>query len=438
MSTGRSKARFAALVVVAAAVLAVVLLQADGSSRGTGTGRADAERWLASRLAPGFPDSQRVKCVRTWRKAHQRARFRCGWRAVRRLTPNHPRTCRGRHVVAYAHGWRKRRRSWRCTTRVAALAPRFGFNDNSIRAGEITPVADAALTERLGAGIHRLALDWRVVEPEPGSYHWGEYDRIYRTMLARGIRPLFILVFTPGWARDDGVNCSGDCRYPPARRSYGRWRQFAARTAKRYPRAAGIEIWNEQNLVRFWQPQPNPSRYVELLRTAYGAIKAVNPHMRVVSGGLSNLQVTNATGLAGRDYLAAMYEAGARGHMDAIGVHPYPDPKNDSLVMQTIGEFRAVRDAAGDHDTPLWATETGVSTTGALRATPQEQADRLVEIYRSLMASPDVRVVLVHTLLDPGGDPRQSERGFGIVRRDGSPKPAFCALASATGARGAC
>ena len=54
------------------------------------------------------------------------------------------------------------------------------------------------------------------------------------------------------------------------------------------------------------------------------------------------------------------------------------------------------------------------------------------------MASPDVRVVLVHTLLDPGGDPRQSERGFGIVRRDGSPKPAFCALASATGARGAC
>jgi hypothetical protein len=437
MALGRAKARGAVLALVGATVIAVVVLQTDGDGRGTGIGRGDAERWLAARLTHGFPDEQDVNCVRTRRKAHQRVRYRCSWKAVHRLSPNRPRTCRGKHVIAYSHGWKKRRRSWRCVTRFEALAPRFGFNDNAIRAGQISPTADAALTERLGAGIHRLAVDWRVVEPERDHYELREYDRIYHAMLARGIRPLFILVFAPGWARDN-TGCSGDCRYPPARRLYGEWGEFAALIARRYPRAVGIEIWNEPNLIQFWQPRPDPVRYAELLRVAHRAIKDANPRMRVISGGLSNLQVTNRTGLAGRDFLAAMYEAGARGHMDAVGFHPYPDPTSDGLVMRTLTDFRAVRDAAGDEDTPFWATETGVSTTGGLRSTPQDQADRLAKIYTLLSAQQDVGAVLIHTLLEVGGGVSGSERGFGIARGDGSPKPAFCALARATGARGAC
>jgi hypothetical protein len=66
------------------------------------------------------------------------------------------------------------------------------------------------------------------------------------------------------------------------------WQAFVRNVAQRYPLAAGIEVWNEENASTHWGGCPaDPVRYTELLQRAYDAVKAVDPNMKVVTGGLA-------------------------------------------------------------------------------------------------------------------------------------------------------
>ena len=308
------------------------------------------------------------------------------------------------------------------------LPPRFGFNDNSVRAGEAKPEQSAALTRRVGGRISRLTLDWRQAEPRPGRYELREYDRIYRALRRRGVRPLWIPMFAPRWAWEPGVRCAGDCRYPPAEEADGAWRRLLATLARRYPRSAGIEVWNEPNLGLFWDPRPDPRRYSELLRSAHRAVKRVAPEMPVVSGGLANVETDDAGNLSIGDFAQAMYQGGAARHTDALGLHVSPSRVN-GLDEDAIEALQEARDEAGDGAKPIWVTEVGASTKGPpgpALYNEAGQAEALVESFRRLSEEVDVTVVLVHTLVErrvPG-----VAGGFGVVRRDFSPKPAYCAL----------
>lgn len=95
-----------------------------------------------------------------------------------------------------------------------------------------------------------------------------------------------------------------------------------------------------------------------------------------------------------------------------------------------MGAARRVLKTHGNADKPLWVTEAGFTTSGAGRVDEGEQARRLLTTYRTLRAAPDVDAVIFHTLVDPGGAPDDPEAGFGILRRDLTPKPAYCALAA--------
>ena len=94
------------------------------------------------------------------------------------------------------------------------------------------------------------------------------------------------------------------------------------------------------------------------------------------------------------------------------------------------------------HDaTPLWITEVGLSTTGQGQprpASPTEQARGLVSIYKRLRAMSDVKAIVFHTLIEPRGAPTDPEVGFGVVRRDLHPKPAYCALTRELGPKTVC
>jgi hypothetical protein len=91
-----------------------------------------------------------------------------------------------------------------------------------------------------------------------------------------------------------------------------------------------------------------------------------------------------------------------------------------------------VKERHGDAATPLWVTETGISTTGfdeRFRRTEADQATGIVDLYRRLKPEPDVNAILINSLVDQLADP--GENGFGLVRADLSRKPAYCALAMA-------
>jgi polysaccharide biosynthesis protein PslG len=320
----------------------------------------------------------------------------------------------------------------RCVLRVQAVDPELGFNDNAIRAGQVSAEEDAVLTERVGAGIHRVAFDWRYVEPDPDRYFWGDYDRIYAAMLERGIRPLFVLIYAPDWARELVLLCGSDCRAPPARERLRDWREIAGLVAARYPRLAGIEIWNEPNETTFWEPAPDVARYAELLVEAYGAVKAANPAMPVVTGGFANRRTSGNGDVSLREFLEGVYANGGGGRFDALGFHPYPGSLAFQGFDQTFDEVRAIASRHGDESKPLWVTETGFTTRSVAerpRVSEQEQAAGIVDLYRRLKAQRDVRAIVFHTLLDPAVNLSGADDGFGLLRPDSSPKPAYCALA---------
>jgi polysaccharide biosynthesis protein PslG len=319
----------------------------------------------------------------------------------------------------------------RCRTRVKAVDPELGFNDNAVRAGRLSAKADARLTEGVGAGIHRLTFDWRYAEPRKDDYHFEIYDDIYQAMIARGIRPLFVVMYAPSWAWDLFVGCRGDCRYPPSRNRYAEWAEILGIIARRYPHAAGIEVWNEPNSPRFWAPQLDPRRYADLVIEAHRAVKAVDQRMPVISAGL-----VSGDGSRGEmpleDFLSALYGYGLRDAVDGIGMHTYPRNGGFPEVSFGLATVRAVQAAFGDSATPIWITEVGFSTAGSdplLTVSEADQKKRLIEIYRGLGREPGVRSVIIHSLIDPATG-LGLDAGYGLIRADGSPKPAYCALAT--------
>jgi hypothetical protein len=310
----------------------------------------------------------------------------------------------------------------------------FGFNDNAVRAGQLSAPADADLAAREGANLTRVTFDWRYAEPSPGRYDVAAYDAIYSASLARGIHPLWIVMFAPRWAWAPGTSCSGDCRYPPGDAQMAAWSRMVAFLAKRYPHSAGIEVWNEPNLQQFWQGGVDPARYTKLLVAAHAAVKAVAPDMPVVGPAVSNNPDTSNGNMSMSDFLNAVYGDGGGPAMDAVSFHAYPWSLNlgsGTVWARTLSQVRSIRAAHGDGDKPLWITETGLSTMGSdpYRFSPSDQAGGLVAQYLALATAPDVQALAMHTLVDPTGPNGQAVSGYGVVNADLSPKPAFCALA---------
>ena len=307
-----------------------------------------------------------------------------------------------------------------------------GFNNNAVSQGSVTAEQSADLLAGIGADVDRVQINWARFEPAPGTYDFALSDSIYAADLARGVRPLFILAYAPGWA--SGSACSGvagRCLAGPESGYYDDFARAAAALAVRYPQAAGIEVWNEPNLQHFWRPAAHPEGYAALLRETYAAVRQANPAMRVAGGSVGQINSDTGT-IAAPEFMRRVYAAGAGNAMDALTIHAYAggDPTGGRAV-DDVAAVRAVRDATGNASTPLWVTETGASTAGLGALSELDQATRLTLLDGRLRAAAGVEMLLVHTLVDPPADPTSREAGFGVVRADLSKKPSYCALALA-------
>jgi len=289
-----------------------------------------------------------------------------------------------------------------------------GFNDNSVGQQLVTPAQDARLLSRTKANAVRVTLDWAAVERRPGDFDFAWADAVYRAMLARHIKVLWIPMFAPRWAAGNVclLRLVG-CHAPPAPAHDADWEALITDLASRYPASAGIEVWNEPNLAAFWQPRPNPARYTQLLKEAYEAAHGVNPTLPVVSGGLGDA-LGGPRNMSLPDFLRAMLADGARPFMSALGVHPYPYGPDETAFVQAMAQTRSILDHDDDQALPIWITEMGVSTTGPNGVTQAAQASELADLYKRAEAMPDVNAVFFHTLLDPPGPVTDPEVGYGV------------------------
>ena len=314
----------------------------------------------------------------------------------------------------------------------ASAAKSFGFNDNAAVYGLLTASKDAQLAQQAGADSSRITFDWRWAEPTEGVWDLAKYDAMYNANIAKGIRPVFILMFAPAWA--DGSTCAGDCKLPPDEAHMAAWRKAAVKLVQRYPQMAALEVWNEPNLDVFWQGGADPAAYTRLLTEAHSAVKAAGSNVPVLGGAIASIDVTvMPEKMDDREFLDGMYRAGAAGRMDGLSIHPYPHDMDLGIFYKMFSDVRDLQAIHGD-STPIWVSETGATTTQNSQmfwATENNQALLLRRLYNEMNAMADVRAIWFHTLVDPSNVPLTNpERGFGMMRSETTPKPAYCMFAA--------
>jgi hypothetical protein len=114
--------------------------------------------------------------------------------------------------------------------------------------------------------------------------------------------------------------------------------------------------------------------------------------------------------------------------MDFGVVHPYSGGKSP---LANLGDH-VTRLGAVNRDRPLVATETGyqtatLSTSDHPPVTERAMARYVPRIFLEFFTSGVSRTFL-YELLDQGSDLTEQEKNFGLIRRDGSEKPAYVAL----------
>jgi hypothetical protein len=296
-----------------------------------------------------------------------------------------------------------------------------------------------SLVSGLGVGWVRSFAPWNSYEPARGQLNQPLARALEEGIagLPAGTKAILDLVDTPQW--ESG---SGNPNTPP--RNPADYARFAGAMAKRFAgKVAAWEIWNEEDDSSWWSGGPNPGAYTQLLRDAYAAIKAADPHATVVLGGLT-----------GNDYefLEQLYAHGAKGSFDAAAVHtdtacntisPYEalhngpnDPRINRWAFLGYRTMHEVMRAHGDNR-PIWMTELGWNTSPGLcksgrwagqkaaGVSDAEQASFLLGAYHCLAQDPYVQVGIWYGLQETE---LNGFGGYGLFDQSFNPKPAYYAL----------
>lgn len=267
------------------------------------------------------------------------------------------------------------------------IEPHLGYGVNMAERTNMNLVRD------MDFGWVKGFVNWASTEPSKGSYHWDDCDNVVNAAEQYGLKILFRVDHPPAWANGAGgtapqtdPNDLGDFMYALADRYKGR--------------VAAYEIWNEPNLNAEWGGRsPAPEYYVEILKTAYDAIKKRDPEAIVVSAGLSTAGEGGEGSVGDLIYLQGMYDAGAKDYFDVLGSHPYGGPYDPDKMTDVKGgmcfhrakEQHDVMVANGDGHKKVWATEFGwVLETDCdlghdhewMKVSEEEQATYLVRAYQ--------------------------------------------------------
>ena len=260
----------------------------------------------------------------------------------------------------------------------------------------------------------------------PNGLHAGA-SRFYGQRTAErarehGIRTLGILGFPPKWASSAPEDAARPWVYKPDLDAWVRYVEAVTR------KMAGLvdhwEIWNEPNIIVFWEPEPNAQDFMDVVKVGYEAAKRGNPKCTVITPGLAGA----GRGRHGIKFLDELIRLGLPEHCDAVSIHPYRQstPEESDLV----GDLEHIATMCEQHGgrRQLWVTEWCWTTQIGGGSTERRSALMTGRGIPLALSTGLMDRIIWFRLGDPGIDRFYSEHNYGLCYHDLTPKPSYFAF----------
>jgi hypothetical protein len=313
----------------------------------------------------------------------------------------------------------------------------------------------SGLPEAVQAGSYWVrfeAFDWDLIEPVPSTppvYRWETVDEASLLNASQnGLNLIALVKYTPAWAQKyPGSTCG-----PIKSEAFGRWADFLSSLVDRYKNPPynikfwelGNEpdtpVWYDKSVFGCWGDVNDPyfggEFYAQMLKAAYPAIKAADPQAQVLVGGLllDNPDVaTNNTAL----FLEGILRGGGGPFFDAVSFHCYsypwgavgrmsnPNwPGSVTSIPEKVLFIKDVLNRYGQGYKTLMNTESAlycdIESPECLKTQAVFAARALVEGLALRLQS-----VVYYAM-------KNDFRGLGLLRNDGTPRPAYLAYKTAS------
>jgi beta-xylosidase len=196
-----------------------------------------------------------------------------------------------------------------------------------------------------------------------------------------------------------------------------------------------VKLWNEPNNMSHWDFELDAGWrvYAEMVKKAAAAVRSENPRLTRVLGGISPIDA---------NFIINLRDQGVLDQVDVVAVHGFPLDWNHWSIHEWPDKLREIEQVT---DLPVWVTEVGASTFGAeeiqefgLQRTAQLLIGRVARIHwYSLYDLPRAWPATTRHR-ESEGSSYYRHFYLGLVREDGSAKPAAYEFAEYAPAMGIC
>lgn len=296
-----------------------------------------------------------------------------------------------------------------------------------------------------GVGWERAIYFWPDIQPVgPSEFRASKLsDALLASEVRAGREVVGLIIGVPAWARDTrGVPHGVTLSYNDPQNT---WAAFVGKLVRRYKDRIRIWIiWNEPDVS-----DPNAlshtwpgtiEEYAALQKGAYLAAKAANPQAYVLLAPMQHwlAQKAGQPPYLGRLLDAIKSDPEAATHdfyFDAVSLNFYISPwTNYDLIRQ----YRGMVSDRG-MTKPMWLVETNAPPTNdpawpvsnpAFPVTLSQQANYIPQMMALALAA-GVSRIQIYKMADTITDRTANPEPFGLVRQNGSRRPAFQAFATA-------
>src|SRR6185312_2833103 len=183
-----------------------------------------------------------------------------------------------------------------------------------------------------------------------------------------------------------------------------------------------LMLWNEPNNLSHWNFALDPEwrTFAAMVRQAAEAARRVVPELRLVLGGISPVD---------ENFIRLLASQGAVEAVDRVAVHGFPLDWNHWSIDQWPEQVARIERVSGR---PVWVSEAGASSFGAeevqtfgLERTAALLAGRVERLhwYSLFDLPPTWEATTRHR--ESEGSAYYRHYYMGLIRADGTPKPAF-------------